>query len=68
MKLINLKKIGKNLMDCMSVLCVLAVRLHAQVIGGTEKVIWVQQFYFRLIAGYQTVETKKKKERLKNGC
>ena len=24
--------------------------------------IWVQQFYFRLIAGYQIVETRKKKK------
>ena len=39
MKLNNLKKIGKNLMDCMSVLCVLVVQLHAQAIGGMEKVI-----------------------------
>ena len=62
MKLINLKKIEKNLMVYMSVSCVLAVQLLAQAIGGTEKVIWVRQFYCRLIAGYQIVEMKRKKK------
>ena len=39
MKLINLKKIEKNLMVYMNVLCVLVAQLLAQVIGGMEKVI-----------------------------
>jgi len=56
------KKIEENLMVYMNVLCVLVVQLLAQVIGGTEKVIWVRQFYYRLIAGYQIVEMKRKKK------
>ena len=37
LKLISQKKIEKNLMDFMNVLCVHAVRHHAQVIGGMVK-------------------------------
>ena len=39
MKLVNLKKIEKNLMVYMSALCVLVVQLLALVIGGMKKVI-----------------------------
>ena len=39
MKLVNLKKIEKNLMDCTNVLCALAAQLPAQAIGGMEKAI-----------------------------
>ena len=37
LKLINQKKIEKNLMDCMSVLCVHAAQHLAQAIGGMVK-------------------------------
>jgi hypothetical protein len=62
MKLINLRKIEKNSMAYTSVLCVLAAQLLAQVIGGMERVIWDQQFYYKHIAGYQIVEMMKKKK------
>ena len=39
-----------------------AAELLVQAIGGTEKVIWVRQLYYRLIAGYQIVEMKRKKK------
>jgi len=38
-KLINLKKIGKNLTVCTNVLCVRVVQLPVLVIGGMEKAI-----------------------------
>ena len=56
------KKIEKNLMVYMNVLCVLVAQLLAQAIGGTGKVIWVQQFYYKLTAGYQIVEMRRKKK------
>ena len=39
MKLNNLKKIERNLMVYMNVLCALAAQLLAQAIGGMEKAI-----------------------------